>query len=170
MPSVVYELDINLGNYQSIQRAEKIFGQLSAEIEQVIEDALEETGEKMEAKALESLSSYGLGGSEVASSVKLDKSSNGIKLVASSDHADYVEFGTGIVGALSPHPKPDGWTYDTNGHGSAGWFYYDAAHKLHWTAGVPSRPFMYESWLYGSRIVGSQVNKHLNALMRRVGL
>lgn len=60
--------------------------------------------------------------------------------------AQYVEFGTGIVGKNSPHPNRSivGWKYDVNKHGEAGWWYYRDG-KWHWTKGMPSRPFMYET-------------------------
>lgn len=61
-------------------------------------------------------------------------------------YAAFVEYGTGVVGSRNPHPEPDGWAYDVNGHGDAGWWYLnDNDSKLHWTAGQPSRPFMYET-------------------------
>ncbi len=54
-----------------------------------------------------------------------------------------VEFGTGVVGANSPHPNPKNYTYDVNSHGDKGWYYYND--KLHWTKGMPSRPYMYNT-------------------------
>lgn len=60
-------------------------------------------------------------------------------------HAAYVEFGTGVVGAASPHPT-QGWSYDVNKHGEDGWWYWDAKQgRLRWTKGIPSRPFLYET-------------------------
>lgn len=60
--------------------------------------------------------------------------------------ASFVEFGTGIVGSENPHPDTGvvGWKYDTNEHGENGWFYYKNG-EWHWTKGMPSRPFMYET-------------------------
>ena len=58
-------------------------------------------------------------------------------------YAAYVEFGTGIVGAISPHPTMP-WAYDVNGHGEDGWHYYDErSGQWRWTKGKESRPFMY---------------------------
>ena len=61
-------------------------------------------------------------------------------------HAAYVEFGTGIVGERDPHPDTSlvGWRYDINEHGEAGWHYYKNG-EWHWTKGMQSRPFMYET-------------------------
>ena len=60
--------------------------------------------------------------------------------------AKFVEFGTGIVGSENSHPDTSivGWKYDTNNHGEKGWHYFkDGA--WHWTQGMPSRPFMYNT-------------------------
>ena len=60
--------------------------------------------------------------------------------------AKFVEFGTGIVGERNPHPDTSiaGWKYDVNDHGESGWYYYRDG-EWHWTKGMPSRPFMYET-------------------------
>lgn len=60
--------------------------------------------------------------------------------------APYVEFGTGIVGSENPHPETGlaNWKYDINKHGEAGWHYFKEG-EWHWTKGMPSRPFMYET-------------------------
>lgn len=71
------------------------------------------------------------------------------KVVADAWYAAYVEYGTGIVGANASHPNAEGWAYDVNNHGEAGWFYFDAAYgKKRWTMGQPAKPFMYDTKLY----------------------
>lgn len=73
---------------------------------------------------------------------------NGSKWIIYTDcpWAKFVEFGTGIRGAESPHPDTSiiGWKYDVNEHGEKGWFYFKE-NEWHWTKGMPSRPFMYET-------------------------
>ena len=86
-------------------------------------------------------------------------------VVAGTDHALMVEFGTGIVGQEHPYPGelPDGVTWDyasgktirqamqdisINGDtfvkaGEYYWTYIGDDGKLHITKGMPSRPFMY---------------------------
>ena len=65
---------------------------------------------------------------------------------AGAYYAAYVEFGTGVVGSRSSHPKPDGWQYDVNGHGDEGWVYFDDySGEFRWTKGFKSRPFMYNT-------------------------
>ena len=60
--------------------------------------------------------------------------------------AAFTEFGTGIVGMENPHPDISiaNWKYDVNEHGENGWFYFKDG-EWHWTQGLPSRPFMYET-------------------------
>lgn len=73
---------------------------------------------------------------------------------STADYAVFVEYGTGIVGAQGPqHPEMDtwepdgGWNHDHNNHGEEGWKYISERDgKLHWTAGMVSRPFMYETY------------------------
>ena len=74
------------------------------------------------------------------------------------DHAAYVEFGTGVVGQQSPHPTMP-WAYDVNGHGEAGWHYYDEG-RMRWTKGMPSRPYMY--------LTASALAKEMTRIAREV--
>lgn len=73
---------------------------------------------------------------------------DGSKWIVFTDcpHAAYVEFGTGLSGEKDPHPDTSlvGWRYDINEHGEAGWHYYKNG-EWHWTKGMQSRPFMYET-------------------------
>lgn len=68
--------------------------------------------------------------------------------------APYVEFGTGIVGSKNPHPDTslEGWKYDINDHGDSGWYYYKDG-EWHYTKGMPSRPFMYDTARDLSKII-----------------
>lgn len=68
--------------------------------------------------------------------------------------ASFVEFGTGIVGMQNPHPDTSiiGWKYDVNEHGEKGWFYFKDG-EWHWTKGMPSRPFLFETALELQTIV-----------------
>jgi len=69
-------------------------------------------------------------------------------IYAGSWYAMYVEFGTGIRGQEAQHPKSGelGYVYDVNNHGEDGWVYFnDRDGQYHWTDGMPSRPFMYDT-------------------------
>ena len=76
---------------------------------------------------------------------------------ADSDHAIYVEIGTGMVGASSPYPGKLPVVYaqgkkfitlkESFGKypaGTYGWFYYKNG-QFFFTEGMPSRPFMYNT-------------------------
>lgn len=97
---------------------------------------------------------------QLASSIKAEAIGNVGFVKCSCGYAVYVEFGTGIKGAGSPHPDTAilGWKYDINRHGELGWWYptdnadpnpykYTAKNgtTYAWTRGMPSRPFMYET-------------------------
>lgn len=76
------------------------------------------------------------------------------EIVTDSDHAAFVEFGTGQRGEDRPHPYPlpEGVSWDYNVGktirqnpvtGRYFWFYPGQDGKWHYTEGMPSRPFMY---------------------------
>lgn len=66
---------------------------------------------------------------------------------STAPHSAFCEFGTGVVGADNPHPNVTipGWRYDVNEHGEKGWWYKGDDGEWHWTRGMPSRPYMYET-------------------------
>lgn len=68
-------------------------------------------------------------------------------VVSTATHSVFCEFGTGVVGANNPHPEIAiaGWRYDVNQHGELGWWYIGKDGESHWTKGMPSRPYMYET-------------------------
>ena len=78
-------------------------------------------------------------------------------VVADSKHAAFVEFGTGQLGLEGsyPYPFPEDidWNYNTGktifeiAPGEYGWFYPGEDGKWYFTQGMPSSPFMYETWL-----------------------
>ena len=75
-------------------------------------------------------------------------------VVAGTDHALFVEFGTlGSLGEKKeyPYPLPEGvqWNYGSGSNiiqlanGQYGWFYKGDDGKVYWCEGMDSRPFMY---------------------------
>ena len=64
-----------------------------------------------------------------------------------AEYGALVEFGTGIVGKQNSHDLAGNvsYKYDVNNHGDAGWWWPDDYGGIHWTKGMPSRPFMYEA-------------------------
>ena len=90
-------------------------------------------------------------------------------VVAGTDHALMVEFGTGIVGKQSPYPVelPDGvtWNYASGktirqlADGRYGWFYPSDDGNWYFTEGMPSRPFMYYTSLQLMKLVEKTVKE-----------
>lgn len=79
-------------------------------------------------------------------------------VMVTSDHAAFVEFGTGIVGNATPHSNAEylakaSWKYMvgekifTTKDGKVGWVYPTDDGGYRFTEGMPSRPFMYETAL-----------------------
>lgn len=104
---------------------------------------------------------------ELKSSVHAeDKGGNETKaifaIVVDSRHAAFVEFGSGQMGqeAPYPYPLPDGvdWEYNTGktifeiSPGEYGWFYQRDG-QWYFTQGMPSRPFLYETFIELKSIV-----------------
>ena len=83
-------------------------------------------------------------------------------VAADSEHAVFVEFGTGQLGAEGayPYPFPEGldWEYGSGktifeiSPGQYGWFYPKNG-KWYFTQGMPSRPFMFETALELQKLI-----------------
>ena len=154
---------------------------LDSYIQDGIDDAKVEFAKRLEEKVLENLMLYGLGGSRLAGDVSVRTLNDGFSIVVDNEYFSFVEYGTGIVGLGFQHPKAaeDGWEYDTNHHGDSGWWYPSSeddpnpTKKLTengwwaWTAGQASRPFMYKSWLWGTRSVNNIFRKHINRQLEK---
>lgn len=152
------------------------FGRL---VDKAVDDGIEEIGKKLEAKITEKLISYGLGDSRLLNTIVITPTDTGIYISVGKGHeyATFVEYGTGIVGKGNPHPKAAGWVYDVNAHGVKGWWYPTTNDDPNpytrvgsdgilraWTKGMPSRPFMYETYLYGRRIALRTINNHIRRI------
>lgn len=75
---------------------------------------------------------------------------DGAKWIIYTDcpYAKFIEFGFGIRGEGEPHPDTSllNWKYVTNEEHRNGWWYFnDRDGKWHFSQGMPSRPFMYET-------------------------
>jgi hypothetical protein len=135
------EKDIN----RAIREVEQYKAELNVKISRLIE-ALTDYGVEIAKVQVRSLGAWYTG--ELESSIEgYFSPSVGVGIIkAGAPYAVYVEFGTGVVGASAPHPAPTEWAYDVNGHGDAGWWYYNPNDgRVHWTKGMESRPFMYNT-------------------------
>jgi len=130
---------------RAIREVEQYRNELNLKVSRLVE-ALTDSGvviAQMQVKALDAIYT-----GELLTSIEgyFSPSTNVGIIIAGAPYAAYVEFGTGIVGAGAPHPTPLGWTYDVNSHGDAGWWYLNPRDgRVHWTKGMKSRPFMYNT-------------------------
>lgn len=130
---------------RAIREIQRYKADLNAKVNTLIE-ALTEYGVKIAKVQVRQLDAWFTG--KLESSIEgYFNPSTGVGIIkAGPPYAVYVEFGTGIVGARSPHPDPQEWQYDVNAHGESGWWYYNSNDgKTHWTKGMQSRPFMYNT-------------------------
>ena len=143
------------GVKQAVRELREYQAKVQAAASAIVE-ALATAGEEFAVAAVLPFAETG----QLASSIKAETSGNVGFVKCSCGYAVYVEFGTGIKGAGSPHPDTAilGWKYDINQHGELGWWYptdnadpnpykYTAKNgtTYAWTRGMPSRPFMYET-------------------------
>jgi len=167
---------VNLNNFtKDLKGLDKTL----AKVEIAIEDAFVRIGDLVYKRLLENISYYGLGDTSLASTATITRYWDGFAVSVGADYAFFVEYGTGVVGQSSPHPSYVGkWEYDTNGHGIDGWYYpttesdpnpykhYYNGVLYGFTRGMPSRPFMYNTWLYGTRIVNPVVHGYIRRALK----
>ena len=95
---------------------------------------------------------------------EITTSSAKFAIITDSEHACFVEFGTGQKGLDTPYPYPlpngVSWNYAVGTTikqnpitGHYYWFYPGKDGKWHYTEGMPARPFMYETSLELNRII-----------------
>lgn len=154
----VFKTDLSVKGIESLKKALQNYKNNT--LQQKIEHlalALAENGVSFAQVNLATLDAIFTG--ELISSIhtKYGGSAKGIAvffIVADSEHAAFVEFGTGQLGQEGsyPHPFPEGvqWNYNTGktifeiSPGQYGWFYPKNG-QWYFTQGMPSRPFMYET-------------------------
>jgi hypothetical protein len=89
---------------------------------------------------------------DLARSIEKEVTKEFARVYTTNEHALYAEFGTGIVGAKSPHPEAEaqGWLYDINSHGEEGWFYNKGTREnpdIYWTKGYAGKKYMYYAYI-----------------------
>lgn len=95
---------------------------------------------------------------------EITTSSAKFAIITDSEHACFVEFGTGQKGLDTPYPYPlpngVSWNYAVGTTikqnpitGHYYWFYPGRDGKWHYTEGMPARPFMYETSLELNKII-----------------
>lgn len=152
-------ININLFDPKSIQAAVKTLRDYENSLEykcMLLAETLAEKGveiARVQISALDAIFTSELLQSIHSEYVGAVKGGGVWAVVAGTDHAAFVEFGTGVVGKQSPYPYqlPEGvdWQYASGktirqlADGRYGWFYPADDGRWYFTEGMPSRPFMY---------------------------
>lgn len=157
--------------------------QISPAVEEGVRLGIQELGERLEKKMIEYLIEYGLGDSPIIGTINLVTYEDGISLTVGQDYAIYVEYGTGLAGSKNPHPKPEGWQYMIGEQSSlgGGWWYpttLNDPNPIKWNSnkglyawtheGLPSRPFMYKTWLWGTRSATQIIRKNIRNEVKKI--
>lgn len=187
MSTEYFNFEINIPKL--MQRfSNKPFPDLAGAIDRGMEKGWKDFEGQAELKLIEILSDYSLLNTGIPRQIKTELIENGVSIQLTGEGGDeynyavFVEFGTGVIGENSQHPKASehGWVYDSHGHGEAGWWYPTDAgdpnpttklSKNGWiafTRGQVSRPFMYDLWLWATQSATNIVNKNIRAEFRRL--
>lgn len=111
-----------------------------------------------------------------------------VLISVNSDHAEYLEYGTGIKGSNNPHPAlPSGWNY-MNGYlgksdAGGGWWYkatkgygFQRVKRgkttgqlyAYTSGGLPSRKFLYNTRQYGLRNITRIIRKNIRLELKKL--
>lgn len=172
------KIKVNLADAKSFDVAERYLYQMDKKVVKALHLALDEVGVRMESKLIEELSMMGLGDSSFISRISVRRYGKGLSVSIDKEYVTFVEFGTGLRGMNNPHPNPTAlghseWQYATNSEHGDGWWYpttdddpnptkyrTSQGDLVAFTRGHESRPFMYNTWLYGKRIMVNTFNKY----------
>ena len=158
---IVKKITVDLNKDKSIQKAVKELERYRKKIEtntKLLVQRLADEGAEIARLKIVSLGAYYSG--ELLSGVDgyFSPTLNAGFVRVTSDHAAFVEFGTGVVGQNSPHKNGEylskaAWQYAsgtkifTTQNGKVGWIYPTDDGRFRFTEGMASRPFMYETAL-----------------------
>lgn len=166
-------LEIDVFDKNSVQKAIAKMGGLNKELDMAIDRAMDILMERAYKRMLMYMGSMPthdgtLATSNLASTITPYRVNKGFVIEILGDYALYVEFGTGVVGRDNPHPDltmfGENWKYNHKEKGEAGWYYIGKDGKRHWTKGMPSRPYMYKTYLY----VRNQMLRVINQEIKKV--
>jgi hypothetical protein len=170
-----FNLNLNISTEKHRKQGIADINKLERAIERGIQDGIDEMEKVLAERLRINLISYGLGASSLMSNISVHGSKNGIQIMVGTEYAKFVEFGTGVPGQNDPHPT--GGSYNEMRHPNAHrttrsgedyWIYNDNG-EIGVTMGMPSRHFMYDTWLYGTRIANQKITKNINRSLREVG-
>lgn len=173
------QIELNLFSDKSIQAAVKVLRDYENSLEykcRLLAETLAENGVEIARVQIADLDAIFT--SELLQSIHSEyvgsvKGGGVWAVVAGTDHALFVEFGTlGSMGGKKeyPYPLPEGvqWNYGSGSHimqlksGQYGWFYKGKDGKVYWCEGMDSRPFMYNTSMELLSVVKTEAEKIFN--------
>ena len=163
----------------------KINNLTSSQLDEMAIDAIKKITKAQQRVAKELASVSQSSGGDLRNSIKTtdEKVQNGVAGIcySNSDHASYVEFGTGPIGAASPssgadvqvtyslgpwkHISKTGKVYYTDY-----WTYRTEDGKFYSTRGMPARPFMYPSAMAVKAQAVNIQEKAIKNYLRKLGV
>lgn len=170
--------------YEHLERGVNLSGKMGIAFQVGLEKGMMELARRIEHKLYEYMSMYDVNWSGAQLTVYANYIRGEIIFGVAHHQAVYLEYGTGFVGANSPHPTPHraGWAYASGEKSSQGkgWWYrggidpsvdpdviwYGGSYA--YTKGRPSRPFLYYTWLWARRSGHQIIRKHIRMELARV--
>lgn len=151
---------------QSVEEAKKQLESLNSKVDSTLASVISQLTQEG-CDYMKSVVKRSTGELSDSISSTFDESTCTGRISVGSDYAIFVEYGTGIKGATSPHPNPaPDWVYDSNNHGAAGWWYFDKkAQKLRWTQGQPANAFVYKTAQYLKQRAKELTDKELRVIV-----
>lgn len=143
----VIKMNLSKASIEAAQEKLKQYAEKVGRLGQQLTESLTEKGVETAKELAMYMNAYDSG--ELVNGIVAQYSEGKGYVVSTAAHSAFVEMGTGIRGKKNPNPYnyAFGWTYDASKHGVAGWEYIGSDGKKHWTQGLESRPFMYETAL-----------------------
>lgn len=138
-------------------------------MKETVRDGMKEFRKQARGELVSNIRIQGLGNSQLASTIVTRTMKDYVSLKVTAPYADFVEYGTGIIGMDNQHPNlPAGWEYlggyrgvsSYNAQFDRGWYYpttpddpnpykHEYNGQLYgYTMGLPSRPYMYDTWVW----------------------
>lgn len=168
------ELKVNISYSKEMQnKIDKYIDKL----EMARSNAMKEISTRVQDKLLENMIKYDVDSSKILNSVVVIEHKDSLEISVGCEYAIFVEFGTGIIGSENPHPNPKkaNWVYGNNG-----WWYpttpevqtrypnqpttYINGNLYAFTKGQKSKPFLYDTWLFATRIATKTLKKHIRGV------
>lgn len=130
--------------------------------EKALGDAWEELYIKTDDHMTEEASKYGIDESNLDKSRYIDPISGGFEVGYNAEHAEFVEYGTGVIGqTYAVGNAPASWIYGKSPHiKENGTWVYRKDNDFYTTSGQEPKPIIYNTELWAKKQVTKIFKKH----------